>query len=330
MQWVNMRPLTFFTKILAGCIFIGLTGCQTSVICNKTPAQLPQNNSELYTIAMEITPNGQNIVQDSCSAKIAIDGEIYDMNRANYNEFTFNYRRPLDHHRVCYYYDVSYVVRGENGQKSKNERSPLYQLTVANRYAIGFESNRGVPSNEVILLGRGFVKEDYIEIGGTACQTRFISPNALSFTVPMLEKFGKFDAVLVSDNGNIGLGEFCIDPLGFHVNVDKIQLHEGEKMAIIVQSDIVAPSKGITIEVTTDIPDSIIMKDIFIPEGAKQATVVVCGKKGATGSLFLEAKGFSEVQIPVEIITLPDTTADMEKDISVIDADMNTENFLNL
>jgi hypothetical protein len=81
-------------------------------------------------------------------------------------------------------------------------------LFITNRYAVGFDSKRGFLGSTIILLGRGFEKEDYAQIVNIPCKTTFVSQNALSFLVPALNQCGKHHAKLVSDNGDIRLGFF--------------------------------------------------------------------------------------------------------------------------
>lgn len=295
-----MKICKCLSCIIASCAMLLCCGCR-SMMKNVTPAQVPQNGSEVYTLEMQVLQNGKTIVQDSCSARIVIDGQIYKMNKTGDRSFTYNYRRPANKHRASYYYELDYKTQCYGQIHNQFERSKLYELTIANRYVVGFESNRGIPGSTIILLGRGFEQGDYIEIDGVTCDTTFISGNSLSFVVPMLSKHGLYHAKLVSDNGDIGLGNFQIDQISMHVNHEQIDLAPGEKQALIVTVDCDAPEAGITIEVTTNIPDSIIMRDIFIPAGAHSATAVIEGGDAGSGMLYLSAGGFEEVKIPVEV-----------------------------
>lgn len=276
-------------------------GCR-SMMKNVTPSQVPQNGSDVYTLEMQVLQNGKTIVQDSCNARIVIDGQIYKMNKVSDRVFTHNYRRPANKHHAHYYYELDYQTQCHGQTHDQFERSKLYDLTITNRYVVGFESNRGIPGSTIILLGRGFEQGDYVEIDGIACDTSFVSGNSLSFVVPMLSKHGLYHAKLVSDNGDIGLGNFQVDQLSMHVNYDQIDLVPGEKQALIVTVDCDAPEAGITIDVTTNIPDSIIMRDVFIPAGAHSATAIIEGGDAGNGMLYLSAGGFEEVRIPVNVV----------------------------
>ncbi|MDR1401636.1 MAG: hypothetical protein LBI81_01595 [Puniceicoccales bacterium] len=276
---------------------------------------------------MSISPNGKHIVSDECSAWIIIDGEMHQMNKVKDLEYTHNYKRSAGRHKATYYYEVDYKEKSTLGGKFKSERSKLYNLTISNRYVIGFESNRGIPGSTCTLLGRGFEEGDNIEINGIPCETTFVSPNALSFAVPLLNNCGKYHAKLVSDNGDLGVGDFTVDPIALHANLSKIELSSGEKQILIITTDIEAPKTGILVDVTTNIWDSIIMKDIFIPAGARSAAAVIQGGTPGSGMLYLTANGFDELKIPLEIVPSRSVRSSQEQ---VNDEEFSDEEFLTL
>ncbi|MDR2432927.1 MAG: IPT/TIG domain-containing protein, partial [Puniceicoccales bacterium] len=271
-------------------------------------SQIPQNGSEVYTIAMSVNPNGTYFIPNSCSAHIVIDGEIYKMDKSSDFEYSYEYARSADQHKVNYYYEIDYKRKINGSVREKSQRSKLYGLTIVNRYIVGFESNRGVPGSRITLLGRGFEEGDYVEIGGVPCETTFVSSNSLSFVVPILGHGNKYHAKLVSDNGDIGLGIFHIDRVSFHSNLSNISLESGEKQILVISVNFDAPQEGIAIDVTTNIPDSIIMKDIFIPAGARSTSVIIQGGIEGLGMLYLAAAGFEELKIPVEVISSKEGT----------------------
>jgi hypothetical protein len=273
------------------------------MIVNDTPAQIPQNGSEIYTIAMSINPDGTYSIPNSYSARIVVDGEIHKMDKNSDFAYSYDYIRSADQHKVNYYYEVDYRKKVNGNFRQKFERSKLYSLTIVNRYVVGFESNRGVPGSTVTLLGRGFEKEDYVEIDGVPCETTFVSPNSLSFVVPILGHGNRHHAKLISDNGDIGLGIFQIDRVPFHANLSSINLESGEKQVLVITINFDAPQEGIEIDATTNIPDSVIMKDIFIPAGARSTSMVIKGGIAGSGMLYLTAAGFEELKIPVEVIS---------------------------
>jgi hypothetical protein len=56
------------------------------------------------------------------------------------------------------------------------------------------------------------------------------------------------------------------------------------------------------LDVTTDVPDSVIMPEVIVPEGANSVTVDVKGGKPGAGNLFLKGYGSSgEITIPLVV-----------------------------
>ncbi|MDR3143975.1 MAG: hypothetical protein LBT64_00550 [Puniceicoccales bacterium] len=290
----------FLLIFLLGC-GLAATGC-SSIIRNDTPRHLPQNSSEIYTLVMHVDNNGIYMMPNSCSARIIVDDEIHEMEHCNACGFAYDYKRPPDKFNSTYCYEIDYRTKVNGKVRNKFERSIPYNLFITNRYVVGFETNRGVPGATETLLGRGFEAEDRIEIGGITCKTAFVSPNSLSFIIPLTGRSGDHRARLVSNGGDIGLGDFRIDSLPLSVSADSISLAVGERMNFSVSVAVEAPEDGIQISVTTNIPDSIIMGDIVIPAGAKSASAAIHGGADGAGMLYISAGGFDELKIPIEVV----------------------------
>jgi hypothetical protein len=63
-----------------------------------------------------------------------------------------------------------------------------------------------------------------------------------------------------------------------------------------------APAGGQLLDVTTDIPESVIMPEVLVPAGQSSLTVDVKGGKPGTGNLFLKGYGNTgEITIPVTV-----------------------------
>ena len=58
---------------------------------------------------------------------------------------------------------------------------------------------------------------------------------------------------------------------------------------------------GTLLDVTTDVPESVIMPEVVIPQGQTYVSVTVEGGKTGTGNLFLKGFGSGEVTIPVTV-----------------------------
>lgn len=262
---------------------------------NRTPRTVPQNPSNTYGISMKIHNTKAKVASDSCRARIVIDGESHDMAKGSETLFNFDYQTNDLKHKIVYYFDVDYMLCGAK----KTYTSKIYELSVINRYAVGFECNRGRPYTRISLLGRGFVEGDTVEIGNVLCDTEFVSPNVLTFTVPLLEGGKNHGAILVSENGDIGLGNFFVDALGIDANPESVLLKTGDKQVLAISIEVDAPPSGLPLDITTDIPESIIMDSVTIRGGERSANAVITGGEPGTGSLFIGAPGFGESRVLV-------------------------------
>lgn len=264
---------------------------------NRTPRTVPQNSSNIYPIAIKVHSAKVKVADDSYKAAIVIDGKRYDMVKNGRTSFSFDYEPDVPRHRAAYYFDIDYLLGGY----WKTYTSRVYELNIINRYAVGFECNRGRPYAQISLLGRGFAEGDRVELSGIPCETEFISPNVLTFTVPLIGGGQCYRAVLGSENGNIGLGDFFVDALRINVEPNSISLRSGERQFVTVSIDVDAPEFGLPLEITTDIPGSIIMHGVAIRSGERSANAVIAGGQPGTGTLFIGAPGFEECGIPVTV-----------------------------
>jgi hypothetical protein len=64
---------------------------------------------------------------------------------------------------------------------------------------------------------------------------------------------------------------------------------------------VTATTGGLLVDVTTDIPESVIMPEVIIPQGSNTTTVSVEGGRPGTGSLFIRGPGVRELTVPITV-----------------------------
>lgn len=272
-------------------------------INNLTPECLPQNPSEIYSINVEILPQSSNVNKDLIKPSVVIDGKSHPMLKGAMgpNTFTFDYKMPSGANIARYYYDVEYESKVFEGTKERGLKSPLYDLKTGNRCASTLDVNRGPVGATIPVSGRGLSSKDTIIFGDTEVQTSFVSPNVITFKVPALAAGRVYDVYLEGNNGSIPMGEFRIDPSTISADRDTIYLKSHERTTLTLEIDSPAPKGGLELDITTDIPDSIIMPEVIVAEGSKTVNVTIEGGKPGVGSIFVEANGFDELEIPTEV-----------------------------
>lgn len=80
-----------------------------------------------------------------------------------------------------------------------------------------------------------------------------------------------------------------------------ITLTQGQRQAIAFSIEGAAPMGGLLVNVTTTVPNSVIMPEVIIPEGARTVNVTVQGGAAGSGRLFIEALGYEEVIVPITV-----------------------------
>jgi hypothetical protein len=248
-----------------------LTGCNLT-ITNLTPDLMRENPSQLYTITARVKPTGNSIDRSSINVSVVIDGQ-----NARYR---FNSSTPYENHEIY---------------------TQLQQFRVDRRYALPLEVNRGPVGSRVNVLGAGFTPQDVVSLDGIPARTLYESPNSLSFFVPAVDP-GRNYALVVSGGGApVSAGVFRADATGVTVTPSALNLKTGEQRVVEFTIPNPAPQGGLLLDVTTDVPESVIMPEVVVPEGATSVSVTVQGAKPGAGALYLKGFASGEVTIPVAV-----------------------------
>jgi len=280
-----------------------LAGCQGIVLTNLTPGSLPENPSQIYTITLRVTPKANTYVKGSLKANIVIDAQNYEMTKSALGEnlYEFEYQLPTGREELRYYFLVKYLVEANGTQTQAETYTQVYNAEVVHRYVLSLEVNRGPVGARISVLGRGFTPQDVIYFDGTPARTVFESPNALSVFVPALAGGRNYKVTLGSASGNSPVGTFRIDTSNLTVTPGSLSLRTGERQTITFTLPNAAPPGGLLLDLTTDIPDSVIMPEVLVPQGQSSVSVTVEGGRPGNGSLFLKGYGAGEVTVPVTV-----------------------------
>ena len=97
------------------------------------------------------------------------------------------------------------------------------------------------------------------------------------------------------------MSEFQLIVLNLYfIEPDSVEVMKGEKVSFTVETN--APvATDLYVNVTTDIPNSVIMPEVIIKAGETSATVEIEGGDAGKGSLFVNAQGYDEVNVPIEV-----------------------------
>ena len=295
------KIITWLAAILSLAL---LSGCETVTLTNLTPNSLPENPSSIYTITLRVTPSrSAAATPQNLTPFIVIDGQNYQMARSRLGEniFEYDYQLPAGRTEMAYYFLVKYQLEINGRLEPREAYSELTRATTVNRYVLSLEVNRGPVGARISVLGRGFSPQDVIYFDNIPTRTVYESPNSLSFYVPALDASRNYQIMLGSSSGNSPVGTFRIDASSLSVIPSALTLRSGETQVLTFTVANPAPAGGLLLDVTTDVPECVIMPEVVVPAGQTTLTVNVQGGKPGAGSLFLKGYGAGEVTIPVTV-----------------------------
>lgn len=292
---------TILSRVGAAAALALLAGCSTLTVTNLTPSDLQENPSEIYTFTLRATPHTSTVVPGSITPQIVIDGQIYPMKPSALGGdlYEFDYQLPPGRQDVAYYFLVGYKVEGNGIIEEDQTNTGLEHATIIHRYVLTLEAGRGPVGSTIGVLGRGFTPQDQIQFNGTSVQTIYSSPTSLSFIVPSMAP-GVYSVTLASPAGNSPVGQFQVDPTSVQVSPSSLTLATGQSQDLTFTIASPAPPGGLLLDVATDVPESVIMPEVRVPEGQTSVTVPVEGGRPGSGTLVL--KGYGEgVTVPVTV-----------------------------
>jgi hypothetical protein len=284
----------------ATCLFL-LAGCETVTLTDLTPKSMADNPSQIYTFSLRVTPRTTTV--SGITPHIIVDGKNYDMKPSPLGQgiYDFEYQPRSGTDKIAYYFLVNYNVEGNNTQTPQETYTAVQTVQIVKRYVLSLEVNRGPVGARISVLGRGFTPQDTVHFGGSPARTEFHSPNAISFFVPPLEPNRNYQVTINSAAGNSPVGTFRIDTSSVNVSPTSLNLRTGERQTLTFTLPNAAPPGGTLLDVTTDVPDSVIMPEVIVPQGQNYSAVTVEGGKPGSGTLFLKGFGSGEVTIPVTV-----------------------------
>ena len=301
-----MKILSYPSVLTLLAVVLVLSGCAKSVK-NLTPSEFPENPSNIYTLSVEIREKKDlGVVKGSLRPKVVIDGESRLMTPSplGQNIWDYEYKMPSGRRNAVYYFDIEYEVYTPKETKVKSITLPkdgLLKFTLVNRYVVTLESNRGPVGSKIALVGRGFSPSDQVFVGGQLANSEYHSRNALSFFIPSLPAGSSYNVTVREDSGEMMVGSFRVDAAQMQVLPTSVDVSSGARSTLIFSIPVAAPMGGLPVEITTNIPDSVILPEVSIPAGAKSVSVPLEGGTPGIGVLYVETPGYSPLEVPIQV-----------------------------
>jgi len=291
--------------LIATLILLG--GCSTA-FQDFTPERIPENPSGIYTFSFSAEIPKGNRIEGSERAEITINNTSYPMVRSTTDKlsFSYDYKMPPGIKEARYYYTIFWDYNSARGVQtasrySTQEEEKVYHARLINRYPIQLVNDRGPAGSRIPIVGNGFSSQDVVTVGGVEATTTIHSANSIEFTVPALPAGKAYRIVVQTGGGDLPAGNFRVDEAAMRVQPQSIVIDSGDMDFLIIETDNPAPLGGLYVDAQTDIPDSIILPEIVIPEGARSVNVNLTGGTPGSGILVLTVQGFAPIEIPVTV-----------------------------
>jgi hypothetical protein len=293
-------------KILVGLLLalaVLFSGCSQTVLSNLTPQYLPENPSGIYPFTLSTHLDRSHVIDDTLKAEMVINGQSIPMSPKDGFETLYgvDFRMPVGQSEARYFYPLTYQSRDNGIVRDHEEKSQLYTAKLVNKYVLSLASDRGPVGSTIGVMGRGFSQSDTIVLGDKEVPTRYLSSLSMEFTVPAVEGGKRYDVYLRTGTGDLMVGSFLVDASQLQVLPASLDIISGGKSLLVFSVDQEAPAGGLPVSVKTDIPSSVIMPDVIIPEGARSVSVTVEGGPAAKGRIVATAPGYQSVTVPVTI-----------------------------
>ncbi len=290
-----------FSLVCFSVVF--LSACQPTCK-NLTPPQGSQNPSNTYTMRLAADVRTPNLMDETVASTITINGATYPMKQDLHHKdiFYYDYRMPEGQNYVSYYYTVHYKTKQAGGSKDHSLVSDLHKFELINRYAHSLEYDRGPVGTELTLSGRGFSPNDCIKLGNHPVPTRVVSSALIRFSIPLLDADKAYTVRIENENSSLHIGSFYIDAAPLYADREAVELNSGDTCQLRLHMDIPPLNVDVPFVVTTDIPDAIAIGKIILKAGQTEASLSIKALHRGQGTLFIEAKGFKELALPLIII----------------------------
>lgn len=289
---------------------LGLAGC-SETLKNVTPVVMQRNPSSLYRFTVKCNILEEKVVPGTFAPFLVIDGEKHALKQdmAMPTFYYFDYPLKDDRTEAKYYFELFYQQNNRGRLKSHVVKTPLASVKMQECCCYCLDVERAPVGTEVKILGRGFKRGDQVIVGESNAQTTLVSDNVLMFKVPSVIGGKMYPVYCICNTEKHFIGNLLVDNSRFSIEPDSIVLNQGETVDFTVSVSVPIDT-DLYVNITTDVPNSVIMPEMVIKAGEVSATVKIEGGDKGKGNLFVTARGFDEQKVSVDVNEDEDDTND--------------------
>ena len=304
----------FFLHSTPSAVLLGLAGC-AQTLTNMTPEIAQRNPSNLYRFTTQCNILESKVIPGSFDLNLVIDGEKHPLQSEALTPAFFYYDHILDTERTeaKYYFELNYQLNNRGKLRNYSAKTPLSTFKIEERCCFCLDNERAPVGTSIKILGCGFTSGDRVVVGEYNAVTTFESENVLKFTIPPVIAGKAYPVYAICNNQKAFVSNLLVDNSRFFIEPDSIEVMKGEKVSFTVETN--APvATDLYVNVTTDVPESVIMPEVIIKAGKSSITLEIEGGEPGKGSLFVNAQGYDEVTIPIDVQEDSDDEEDEKPD----------------
>ena len=293
---------TFFLRGTSSAVLLGLAGC-AQTLTNITPEIAQRNPSDLYRFTTQCNVLKSKVNPGSFDLNLVIDGEKHPLKSEPLTPTFFYYDHILDEKRTeaKYYFELNYQLNNRGKLRNYSAKTPLATFKIEERCCFCLDNERAPVGSTIKILGRGFTSGDRVVVGEYNAIATLESENVLTFTIPPVIANKAYPVYVICNTQKTFAGNLLVDNSRFIIEPGLVEVTKGEKISFTVET--IAPvAADLYVNVTTNIPDSVIMPEVIIKAGETSATVEIEGGEPGKGKLFVSAQGFDEVKVPINVL----------------------------
>ncbi len=301
MKCVKPMIKALFSQASKGLLLLSLAGC-SQTLTNVTPQIAQRNPSNMYRFTTRCNVDPARVIPGSFQIDLIIDGERHPLQMETLTPafYFYDHTMGMDRTNAKYYFELNYQQNNRGKLRNFVVKTPLSEFQIQERCCFCLDNERGPVGAEMKVLGRGFSEGDRVILGEYNAPTSYISENVLSFQIPPVIA-GKTYPVYTLCNGDKNfVGNLLVDNSRFSVDPKSLEISKGEKTDLLIETSC-ALNADLYVNVTTDVPDSVIMPEVRIPAGESSTHVTIEGGEPGKGSLFISAQGFDELEVPIQV-----------------------------
>lgn len=280
---------------------MGLSGCRGKL--TDLTVRCPRNPSNLYRFTVGSKISKSEAIAGTFAPMLVIDGKKVPLKADDVqpNIYYADYTLGSNRKKARYYFELNYQSMPRfNVIRTYMYTTPLAEYVISEHGASMLQFERAPVGAEVRVIGSEFTPNDRVVIGQCEVWTTFYSENAISFVVPHLVSGKAYPVYCIRERKTDFVGNLLIDSKQLMVQPSQLEIGQGEQVALTVKLN--SPvSDSLVVNVTTNIPNSVIMPEIKIAAGEDSATISIEGGEPGDGKLYISAMGYEEVIVPIRV-----------------------------